>query len=94
MRKIEQEMLEALDHFQSWSKDNTKILIDKDTAKIYLFGNLIATKTDSGQVLPNLPVLLNHPTRTTCSRLRALGINVHVKKGMPFVNGTAVDKIL
>lgn len=77
MRNIEQEMIEAIDKFKYYRKDNTEIRIMEDSGVkkfwIYLFGNLIATIDQ--QVSGTVDLFIRdcgHQTKTTKSRLNAI----------------------
>jgi len=87
MRKIEQEMVSALNGRRNWRKGNTEVLQDRNCGgmSVYLHHNLIAF-THGSEVLPVLRTFLNYPTRTTVSRLRALGIDAAIRKGQPYIN--------
>lgn len=95
MRKIESEMLAAITSKSSFSKDNTQVSyfpkIDLpnhsriETSKVYLHGNHIATVVHptffaDGRTVVNKDTLADYPTRTTCSRLRALCVAASLKK--------------
>ena len=43
MRKIEQQMCEAVRYCHNFSKDNTSVVTETDCSKVYLHGNHIAT---------------------------------------------------
>ena len=98
MRLIEKEMNEAIKHGRDWSKDNTRVEIDTSystyLADVYLHDHLIATVWCcmgwEDDVRVNVPTLRNWPTRTTMSRLRALGVDVCTRKGEVLLNGEAV----
>ena len=86
MRLIEQQMNEAI-HNQAmwWSKDNTQVTFDTlhNISNISLHGNHIATYDHANRVMvPNLKTLAEWPTRTTKSRLKALGVNVETLKAL------------
>ena len=97
MRKIESEMLEAVKQKQNWRKDNTEVKylesIDTPTharlemAKIYLHGHEIATQAYGYPVAANIETLRKYPSRTTLSRLWALGVDVRRRKGRIILNG-------
>jgi len=91
MRKIEQEMVSALNGRRNWRKGNTEVVQDRSCGgmSVYLHHNLIAF-TYGGTVWPVLSTFLDYPTRTTSSRLRALGIDASIKKGWPCINGVKV----
>lgn len=97
MRKIEQLIWAAIKAKKSITLGNSRVdyLPELDTpmhsrieyAKIYLHGHHIASYTYSMNRVDYNPVTLaSWPTRTTKSRLRALGVNVYTKKGKTFVN--------
>ena len=83
MRKIETKMIEAIKSRKTWGMHNTmvKYLPDLDEqlhgriehAKIYLWGNHIATYSYSGDsYVVNMDTYAKWPTRTTKSRINAL----------------------
>ena len=82
MRKIEQDMLQAINDRRPWSQNNTTVIQHPSYAEIYLHGNLIATVTYTHHnghfniVNVHTDTLRQYPTRTTKSRLRALGVRV------------------
>ncbi len=98
MRLIETEMLEAIKHGRDWSKDNTRVTVEAGWrvcwADVYLHGHHIAeVHSHMGQddvVKVNVHTLRNWPTRTTMSRLRALGVDVCTRKGEVLLNGRAI----
>lgn len=89
MRKIESEMLQAVALKKDWSKDNTEVLrgFGGVNMTIFLHGHHIATTDDFGGVEPNRETLRNYPSRTTLSRLWALGVDVRRSKGRIILNG-------
>lgn len=101
MRKIEKEMLNAIHDKRFWEMDNTRVdywqEIDTteraciEHAKIYLHGNHIATWCYGLKRMDYNPVTLKTwPTRTTFSRLNALGIKSGMRKGIVYVNEKAL----
>ena len=70
MRKIEQQMCEAIQANKNWSNANTSVIFDSETnnSNVYLHGNLIATVTDTDMTIYDG----GHQTVTTKSRLNAL----------------------
>lgn len=98
MRLIEKEMNRAVDAMQPWAKDNTQVTIaegDWSTwAHVYLHGHPIATvermRSGARVFSINYRTLEQWPTRTTMSRLRALGFNVYTRKGVVYHEGEAV----
>jgi hypothetical protein len=89
MRKIEAEMLQAVALKKDWSKDNTEVLRGFGGANmsIFLHGHHIATTDEWGGVVPNLQTLRAYPSRTTMSRLWALGVKVCRRKGRIILDG-------
>lgn len=101
MRKIEKEMLKAIFEKSNFSKANTQVIYFSEietpirsrieTSKIYLHGNHIATVCHSephrGRVVVNKDTLAAWPTPTTTSRLRALGVSVSIRQGLPYIDG-------
>jgi hypothetical protein len=78
MRKIEKAMCLAIGQRKTWSSDNTSVRpIDDVNVGVYLWGNHIAdVNTNTGFVMVNNNTLAKWPTRTTKSRLYALGAKV------------------
>ena len=68
MRKIEEEMIQAVKSRTIWSKDNTMVIIDNDLLSVWLHGNKIAWETTQGDYIS----LCGWNTVTTRSRLNAL----------------------
>lgn len=100
MRKIEQQMLNAIESKRNWSLDNTLVHIENGggnpfglRAEIYLHGNHIADYWyDDKQLDVNTRTLIDWNTRTTKSRLRALGAKVATRKGVIYLNNVAINK--
>lgn len=90
MRKIEQQMLEAIRSGVSACMGNTVVAFTSaNTAYVILHGNVIA-EAINGCVLVVKDTFKAWPTRTTVSRLRALGIAASIRKGKPCINGVPV----
>ena len=53
----------------------------------YLHGHLVASKTHGQPLEPYAPTFRAWPTATTASRLRALGFDATIRKGVPHLNG-------
>ena len=70
MRKIEQQMCDAVQSNKNWSSANTMVTIDKETntSSVYLHGNLIATVTENDMTIYDG----GWQSVTTKSRLNAL----------------------
>lgn len=100
MRKIEQQMLNAIESKRNWSLDNTLVYIENGggnpfglRAEIYLHGNHIADYWyDDKQLDVDTRTLIDWNTRTTKSRLRALGAKVATRKGVIYLNNVAINK--
>jgi len=100
MRKIEQQMLNAIESKRNWSLDNTLVHIENGggnpfglRAEIYLHGNHIADYWyDDKQLDVDTRTLIDWNTRTTKSRLRALGAKVATRKGIIYLNNVAINK--
>ena len=87
MRKIEQAMCRAIGQRKSWREANTEVIYQPELstperacieyARVYLHGNHIGTFVYSlNRFDVNMATLTQWPTRTTKSRLRALGASV------------------
>ena len=89
MRVIEKEMLEAIKHGRDWSKDNTRVEQARSTGgcDVFLHGHHIASVQRNGLTLVMRHTLRQWPTRTTMSRLRALGVSVYTHKGEVVLHG-------
>lgn len=72
MRKIEENMLQAVKSRTNWKQANTEVVVKGNYAEVLLHGNKIATIV-GGDVVIDYDTLEAWPTRTTKSRLRALG---------------------
>jgi len=92
MRKIEQEMLNAVTSQKRWSMANTIVSpIDDTNVAVYLHGHEIAiVNTYNGFTMTNVDTLRRYPTNTTKSRLRALGVNVATRKGITYLDNVAI----
>lgn len=87
MRKIEQQMCLAIGQKRNWKEANTEVVYQPELetptracieyAKVFLHGNHIGTFVYSYNRFDiNRETLAKWPTRTTKSRLRALGATV------------------
>jgi hypothetical protein len=72
MRKIEQHMLHALAHGLDWHEANTSVT---GLGTVKLHGNVIAYRLNDGELFADAVTFHRWPTRTTKSRLRALGLD-------------------
>ena len=97
MKVIERKMVEAWDHDRSMKCDNTRVTSGfsgkpgTETwiygTSVELFGNEIARKSNNKVRF----TLAGWNTTTTRSRLRALGIYIHTRKGIPYYNGEPIS---
>tara|TARA_R110000772_G_scaffold272_2_gene1085 strand:+ start:589 stop:882 length:294 start_codon:yes stop_codon:yes gene_type:complete len=97
MRKIEQEMLLAVEERRDWSKANTGVFMEcagnpyGPRAEVYLHGQHIADYWyDLKELHVDEHTLSVYPTTTTKSRLRALGANVYTRKGVTYLEKEAI----
>ena len=86
-RKIETRIVNAL-------RDNAPFKSGRDEVRVialgvayYLHGHLVAFKIPGRPLEPYAPALRAWPTPTTASRLRALGFDATIRKGVPHLNG-------
>lgn len=82
MKKIEQEMLKAIECGKPWKNRNTTLAIGHKHISIHLHGNLLAIrrKGEGKDWVAVRKTVSKWPTRTTFSRLRALGIDTNQLK--------------
>jgi hypothetical protein len=101
MRKIEQQMTQAIRDGRNWHSGSTMVrqcpVVGDTETEVYLHGHLIAKRYSGGfDTAIGIPfqavehTLRNWPTRTTVSRLRALGIDAAIRKGKPTINGKEI----
>lgn len=98
MRKIEQQMLNAIESKRNWQGDNTLVHIENGRgnpcglrAEIYLHGNHIADYWYASNDLDvDVKTLRQWQTATTKSRLRALGADVVTRKGVTYLDNVAI----
>lgn len=86
MRKIEEKMLKAFKEKRNWRERNTHVFVSPTThgVSVWLHNNCIAKTNINNEVLYSFGGCNSYTTR---SRLRALGCNVSVKKGIPYRDG-------
>tara|TARA_R100001443_G_scaffold112196_1_gene125572 strand:+ start:1215 stop:1556 length:342 start_codon:yes stop_codon:yes gene_type:complete len=68
MRKVEQQMCEAIQSNKNWTSGNTSVITEDNTSKVYLHGNHIATVDDDSMTIFDG----GWQSNTTKSRLNAL----------------------
>ena len=92
MRKIEQQMIDAIYNRKRFANGNTTVsVIDDVNSSVYLHGNHIAdVNSRTGLVMVNVYTLRQWQTPTTKSRLRALGANVATRKGITYLDNVAI----
>lgn len=92
MRKIEQQMVNAVrNRAVRFVNGNTWVSGDGDKSQVFLHNNHIATvHHDTGKLDVNRYTLRKWPTKTTISRLRALGAKIETRKGVIYLNGEAL----
>ena len=100
MRKIEKQMIAAVQNKQDFRLDNTTVFFISASesgnpfgsrSEIYLHGNLIAEYWHHANKLEvDTQTLARWSTPTTKSRLRALGANVTTRKGVTYLDNVAV----
>ena len=92
-RKIEQQMIQAIKDGRNWQSGNTRVVQTRRfTSDVYLHGYHIGWAVFGLYVrcVPSCETFRQWPTRTTVSRLRALGINASVNKGVAMIDGVPV----
>lgn len=97
MRQIEKNMIKAISKWKTWKQANTRTLAIcnpenplAEKVLVYLYDNHIATVYHDGSIEPNLDTFSAWPTQTTKSRLKALGIDVSIKKFESHINGQPI----
>ena len=85
MKKIETEMCAAVKERREWSSGNTSVVVCQGDVYVHLHGHVIYC--DYGEF-----TLAGHNTNLTRSRLRALGVDVRVKKGKPQYKGEVINE--
>lgn len=96
MRKIEQQMINAIEQRKDWRCANMAVYYISPAesgnpfggrSEVYLHGNHIADYWQDDQTVSvDIRTLNQWPSNTTLSRLRALGANVRRCKGQVFLN--------
>jgi hypothetical protein len=87
MRKMELKIAEAFREGRATKISNTEVRVTADGSVIMLLhGNVIAVK-ENGKTSVTFSGWV---TRTTCSRLRAIGVMASIERGLPYINGRAV----
>lgn len=78
MSAIEQKMIAAINSRQNWKVGNTEVRVDNKTGLItvLLHGNVIYRRTNITETFSDG----NYPSKTTASRLRAIGLDCTYKR--------------
>ena len=89
MRKIEQQMNQAIREGQDWAGGNTTVThTGAGSGLVTLHGHRIAWFADCGnEITVDQDTLEEWPTVTTLSRLRALGADVCRRNNLIYLNG-------
>lgn len=96
MRKIEQQMNDAIRNRKNWAFGNTTVKWimnagEQPRSEVFLHGNHIASVFHPTEGLAvNLYTLRRWPSMTTRSRLRALGADLVSIKGVLHLNGKSI----
>jgi hypothetical protein len=90
MRKIEKQMVAAVNAQRDWRSGNTRVENVRGNMAVYLHDNHIASFPKNGRATINTDTLREWPTPTTKSRLRALGFDVTTKNRVTYLNGGEV----
>ena len=89
MRKVEEQMVAAIQQRESRSMGNTMVSAEGNAVKVYLHGNLIADLQETPAGWAGAVTFAGWPTRTTASRINAVlsgigsTIGVGLNKGEP-----------
>ena len=86
MRQIEMEMFNAVNGRYNFKSGNTQVEIFDEDVTVSLHGNYIFCIVDGVSYFS----LAGWNTNTTRSRLNALGVEIHNKKGVPYYKGQPV----
>ena len=89
MRKIEKKLNQAIAQGKPFKLENTRLDWENNTGYVFLHNNLLAV-ISRGEAYPIPATFSAWPTRTTASRLRALGICATIRQGQPYIDGVAV----
>ena len=86
-RKIETRIVNALRDNAPFKSGRDEVRATATGVAYYLHGNLVASKTYGKPLEPYTPTFLAHPTALIASRLRALGFDATIRKGVPHLDG-------
>ena len=82
-RKIEYRIAQALRDNAPFKSGRDEVRATATGVAYYLHGHLVASKTHGKPLEPYAPTFRAWPTATTASRLRALGFDATIIKGVP-----------
>lgn len=91
MRKIERQVIEAVQAGREFSGGNTRVQVEGDRVSVFLHGSEIFRKFGEGSAAVEVFTLAGWSTPTTKSRLRALGVPLCTKNGTTLCAGVALD---
>ena len=86
-RKIEYRIAQALRDNAPFKSGRDEVRATATGVAYYLHGNLVASKTHGKPLEPYAPTFRAYPTALTASRLRALGFDATIIKGVPHLDG-------
>ena len=86
-RKIETRIVNALRDNAPFKSGRDEVRATATGMAYYLHGHLVASKTHGKPLEPYSPTFRAWPTATTASRLRALGFDATIRKGVPHLDG-------
>ena len=95
MRKIEQDMLKAIRDRRDWKSGNTRVTFSEaqtlGAGAVYLHGSPITIVMSDGTMRAVQDTFDKYTTRTTASRLRALGFGASIRGGEPHLERTQIE---
>jgi len=86
-RKIETRVINALRDNAPFKSGRDEVRATATGMAYYLHGHLVASKTYGKPLEPYAPTFRAWPTATTASRLRTLGFDATIRKGVPHLDG-------
>lgn len=86
-RKIETRIINALRDNAPFKSGRDEVRATATGVAYYLHGHLVASKTHGKPLEPYAPTFRAYPTALTASRLRALGFDAKIIKGVPHLDG-------
>jgi len=87
MRNVTKLTVSAFKNSQPIRVSNTHVSVNEELTTLCLHGNVIAFKNKDGIFITTA----GWNTPTTLERLRGLGANVNIKKGLLYLNGEKWD---